>query len=101
MDDVGRKALFIDVDASGVQRIPMRVQPFAERGDDADAGDPDFLGPGADLGSVMRHRLQWEADLVGHRVHVHAQGRVGEGDMAEGEVGAALQLACRRVPWPW
>ena len=38
------------------------------------------------------NRLQWEADLVGHRVHVHAQGRVGEGDMAEGEFSAALQL---------
>src|ERR1041384_3398242 len=45
-----------------------------------------------DFGSVMRYRLQWEADLVGHRVHVHAQGRVGEGSKAEGEFSAALQL---------
>src|SRR5258708_2456511 len=47
---------------------------------------------GSVLDSVMRHRLQWEADLVGHRVHVHAQGRVGEGGKAEGEFSAALQL---------
>src|SRR3954467_5849254 len=45
-----------------------------------------------DLDSVMRYRLQWEADLVGPRVHVHAQGRVGEGGEAEGEFGAALQF---------
>ena len=38
----------------------------------------------ADFCSVMRYRLQWEADLVGLRVHVHAQGRVGEGGKAEG-----------------
>src|SRR6266481_2644289 len=44
------------------------------------------------FGSAMHNRLQREADLCGHRVHMHAQGRVGEGDMAEGEVGAALQL---------
>src|SRR5215218_10744305 len=42
--------------------------------------------------SVMRYRLQWETDLVGLRVHVHAQRRVGEGGKAEGEFGAALQL---------
>src|SRR6476660_2029504 len=47
---------------------------------------------GADFGSVMRYRLQWEADLVGLRVHVHAQGRVGEGGKAEGELSAALQF---------
>src|SRR3954466_4364063 len=46
----------------------------------------------ADLCSVMRYRLQWEADLVGLRVHVHAQGRVREGGKAEGEFSAALQL---------
>src|SRR5438093_9524035 len=46
----------------------------------------------ADFDSVMRYRLQWEADLVGHRVHMHAQGRVGEGGQAEGEFSAALQL---------
>src|SRR6185503_19247462 len=46
----------------------------------------------ADLDSVMRYRLQWEADLVGHRIHVHAQGRVGEGGKAEGEFSAASQL---------
>src|SRR3954468_12469081 len=46
----------------------------------------------ADLCSVMRYRLQWEADFVGPRVHVHAQGRVGEGGKAEGEFSAALQL---------
>src|SRR5215212_4249068 len=47
---------------------------------------------GADFGSVMRYRLQWEADLVGPRVHVHAQGRIGEGGKAEGEFSAALQF---------
>jgi hypothetical protein len=26
------------------ERFPMRVQPFAQRRHDADAGDPDFLG---------------------------------------------------------
>src|SRR5436190_404175 len=41
--DVGRKARLVDIDAFGVQRLPMRVQPFAERRQDADAGDPDFL----------------------------------------------------------
>jgi len=40
----------------------------------------------------MRHRLQGEADLVGLRVHEHAQGRVGEGSEAEGEFSAALQF---------
>src|ERR1700676_3011831 len=49
------------------------------------------LAPG-DFGSVMRHRLQREADLVGHRVHVHAKGGVGEGGKAKGYFGAALQL---------
>src|ERR1700716_576396 len=47
---------------------------------------------GGDLDSVMRHRLQGKADLGGHRVHVHAQVRMREGDLAEGQVGAALQL---------
>src|SRR3982750_2988874 len=46
----------------------------------------------ADLCSVMRYRLQWEADFVGLRVHVYAQGRVGEGGKAEGEFSAALQF---------
>ena len=45
-----------------------------------------------DLESVMRYRLQWEADLIGLRVHVHAQGRVGEGGETEGELGAAFQF---------
>src|SRR6186713_1255106 len=45
-----------------------------------------------DFCSVMRYRLQWEADLVGLRVHMHAERRVGEGDKAEGEFSAALQL---------
>src|SRR4030088_2663627 len=43
-----------------------------------------------DVGSVMRHRLQGETDPVGHRVHVHAKGRVGEGAEAEGQFSAAL-----------
>src|SRR2546423_1161001 len=41
--DVGRKALVVDIDALGIERIPMRIQPLAKRGHDADAGDPDFL----------------------------------------------------------
>src|SRR5262245_41015173 len=45
-----------------------------------------------DLDSVMRYRLQWETDLVGLRVHMHAQRRVGEGGKAESEFGAALQF---------
>src|SRR5882762_5478600 len=53
------------------------------------------------FGSVMRHSLMWKADLVGHCVHVDAQRRVGEGDMAEGEVGTAHEVfadprLCRR-----
>ena len=43
MDDVGRKALLVDIDALRIERIPMRIEPFAERGHEADAGDPDFL----------------------------------------------------------
>jgi len=35
MHDVGRKALFIDVDAASIKGVPMRVQPFAERRYDA------------------------------------------------------------------
>src|SRR5258708_7014694 len=46
----------------------------------------------ADFGSVMRHRLQREADLAGHRVHVHAKGGVGEGGKAKGYFSAALQI---------
>src|SRR4030081_219814 len=45
-----------------------------------------------DFGSVMRHRLQRKAQLGGHRVHVDAKGGGGEGDLAEGQFGAALQL---------
>src|SRR4051812_41553741 len=46
----------------------------------------------ADFGSVMRHRLQREAEFVGHFVDVAAKRRVGEGDLAERQFGAALQL---------
>src|SRR5882757_11473697 len=46
----------------------------------------------ASFGSVMRHRLLRKADLVGHRVHISAQVGIGEGNMAEGQVRAALQL---------
>src|SRR5438045_4165253 len=49
-----------------------------------------FAGDG--LVSVMRQRLKWEADLVGHRVHEYAQGRVWERGKAEGYFSAALQL---------
>src|SRR5258707_10364356 len=59
MDDVRRKALFIDVDAPRVERLPIRIQPFAERGREADAGDPD-LG----RSRMRRFRLsheQWPA----------------------------------------
>src|ERR1700675_3845882 len=41
--------------------------------------------------SLMHQRLR-KADLVGHRVHVPPQIGMGEGDMAEGQIGAALQL---------
>src|SRR5207302_1833085 len=47
---------------------------------------------GGDLDSVMRHRLQREADFGGHRVHVNPKGRVGEGGQAEGYFRAALQF---------
>src|SRR5258708_31470536 len=46
----------------------------------------------ASFGSVMRHRLQWKAELVGQRVHVHPEVGIREGDMAEGQLRAALQL---------
>src|SRR4051794_2275954 len=49
------------------------------------------FAPGA-LVSVMCQRLQGKTDLVGHRVHEHAEGRVGEGRKAEGQFSAALQL---------
>ena len=97
MHDVGREALVFGVDALLVQRVPVRVEPFAERGDEADAGDPDFL-VAADLGSVMRHRLHGKADRGGHRVHVHAHRGIGEGGKTEGQLGAALQLALPTRP---
>ena len=54
MHDVGRKRLLVDVDAPRVERVPIRVQPFAERGGEADAGDPDFRRSGfEDFVSVM------------------------------------------------
>src|SRR5450631_634117 len=43
MNDVGGKTLVVDVDPLGIERVPMRIQPLAERRDDADAGDPGFL----------------------------------------------------------
>jgi hypothetical protein len=42
VNDVGREALFIDIDALRIERFPMRVEAFAERGGDTNAGDPDF-----------------------------------------------------------
>ena len=42
MDDVGRKGFRVDIDRALLQRVPMRIQSFAERGDDADTGDPGF-----------------------------------------------------------
>ena len=42
MDDAGRERFLIDVDAARIERFPMRIQPFAERGRQTDAGDPDF-----------------------------------------------------------
>ena len=45
MHDVGRKPLFIDVDALRVERIPMRVEPFAERRHDTDTGDSEVRSP--------------------------------------------------------
>ena len=43
VNDVGRKALLVDIDALVLQRGPIGIQPFAQRRHDADAGDPDFL----------------------------------------------------------
>jgi hypothetical protein len=37
-------------------------------------------------------RLHRKADFVGHRIHVHAEGGVGEGGKAEGDFSAALQI---------
>src|ERR1700733_6516016 len=42
MNNIGRQSFFIDVDAPLVERVPVRVQPFAERGGQTNAGDPDF-----------------------------------------------------------
>src|SRR5258708_511135 len=42
MDDAGRKLLLIDVDAPGIERVPVRIQPLAKRGGKTDTGDPDF-----------------------------------------------------------
>src|SRR5438045_867686 len=42
--------------------------------------------------SIMRQRLQGKTDLVGHCVHEHAEGRVGEGRKAEGQFSAAFQF---------
>ena len=42
MDDVGRETLLVDIDAPRIERVPIRVQPFAERGGQTDTGDPDF-----------------------------------------------------------
>src|ERR1700689_1972938 len=51
------------------------------------------VSPGCeDVVSVMGDQFQRVADLAGHRIHVDAQGRVREGDVADGEIGAAFQL---------
>src|ERR1700716_1198936 len=42
MNDVRREIVLIDVDASLIERIPVRIQPFAKRGRQTNAGDPDF-----------------------------------------------------------
>src|SRR6185437_2439039 len=36
------RELGVDIDASGLKRVPVRIQPLAERGGKSDAGDPDF-----------------------------------------------------------
>src|SRR5882757_9091510 len=51
-------------------------------------------GPGCeDFVSVMDDGLLRKADALGHGIHVSAQIRIREGDMAEGERRVALQLA--------
>src|SRR3954447_23210941 len=46
--------------------------------------------PGRALVSVMRHCLLGKADLGSHRVHVHAQVRMREGDDTELDRGLGL-----------
>ncbi len=49
MNDVGREALLVDIDAPRIERVPVGVQAFAERGGETDAGDPDFRRPGFEI----------------------------------------------------
>ena len=59
----------------------MRVQPFAEGGRNADAGDPDFASARHRGTSVMQEHLLRKADaLRAICIHVGAQLRIGEGD---------------------
>src|SRR5882757_2982511 len=46
-----------------------------------------------DFVSVMRDGLLRKADAFGHRVHVHTQFRIREGDNAERDRGVASQFA--------
>src|SRR5665213_3412124 len=45
------------------------------------------------LVSAMGHQFCWKSDAPGFRIHVHAQIRTGERDMAEGEGRVRPQLA--------
>jgi hypothetical protein len=44
MHDVGRKRRRIGRRRRGIERLPVRVQPFTEAGNDPDPGDPDLAG---------------------------------------------------------
>ena len=94
MNDVGREAFLIDVDAPLIERVPMGVEALAERGGQTNAGDPDFCDPGLeDFVSVMGDDLLRKADTLGHGIHVSAQIRMREGNVAERECRVALQFA--------
>ena len=92
MNDVGREALVVDIDALLVQRLPMRIQSFTERGHDADAGDPDFLQSCVNACSGKPILLAI-ASMCTRKV------RVGEGGKAEGDFGAAFQILADAALW--
>ena len=62
MNDVRRERRFIDVDRLAVQRIPMRIETFAERSGEADAGDPGFA---ADRGRMFSRGISHGQSPVG------------------------------------
>src|SRR6266699_5296705 len=60
MDDVWCETLLVYIDAPRIERVPVRVQPFAERGRQTDAGDPDFR-----RSRIRRFRLSHELACCG------------------------------------